>query len=104
MRRYIHLLSGLDVVVEKDPLADYFATVPALPGCGSQGDSVNDTLTNLNDAIMTVLHVIGEDDPNRLQRLISGMTTCEAANFSNADTTGAFNAIIPGGYLEEATA
>ncbi len=102
MRRFIHLISGLDVVVEKDPLAEFFATVPALPGCGSQGENVYDTLSNLDDAIMTVLHVLGEDDPGRLQQLCGAVTRFETAEVAEADTTGTFTTIVTGSFQEEA--
>lgn len=85
MKPFIHLISGLDVAVEPDPSGGFFAVVPALPGCGSQGESIYETLENLNDAIMTVLDVLGDDDPDRLEALCGGMTVC--GTIEEADTT-----------------
>lgn len=40
------------VVLEpNDPEPGYTATVPALPGCLSLGDSIEDALSNVRDAI-----------------------------------------------------
>jgi predicted RNase H-like HicB family nuclease len=70
----MHMLSGLNVSVSADPTGGYFAVVPALPGCGSQGDSEKEALENLDDAIMTVLEVLRQDDPDRLQALCGATT------------------------------
>ena len=39
------------VVLEKDEDGIYVATVPALPGCISEGHTVEDALTNIKEAI-----------------------------------------------------
>lgn len=39
------------VVVEQDEDGVYVVSVPALKGCYSQGDSVDEALTNIKDAI-----------------------------------------------------
>lgn len=83
--RFIHIASGLDVVVVDD-LAGFYAIVPALPGCGSQGDSVAETLENVDDAISIVLQVMGEDDPKGMLAIRSS-TTGNYENGSNADST-----------------
>lgn len=43
------------VVVERDEDGVYIATCPALPGCYSQGDSYQEALENLKDAMK--LHI-----------------------------------------------
>lgn len=40
-----------DVVLEKDKSGQFFASVPALPGCYTYGDSVEEVLENIKDAI-----------------------------------------------------
>ena len=40
-----------DVVLEKDKSGQIYASVPVLPGCYSYGDSVEDVLENIKDAI-----------------------------------------------------
>ena len=39
------------VVLEKEADGGYVVTVPALPGCVSQGDSREEALTNIREAI-----------------------------------------------------
>ncbi|MER3544906.1 MAG: hypothetical protein C4311_10000 [Chloroflexota bacterium] len=43
------------VVVERDEDGVYIATCPALPGCYSQGDTYQEALENLKDAMK--LHI-----------------------------------------------
>ncbi len=74
MMTFIHVGTGLDVVVEPDSTGGFFAFVPALPGCGSQGESLTETLINLDDALVTVLEVIEQDDPDRLVKMCGSMT------------------------------
>jgi predicted RNase H-like HicB family nuclease len=66
---YRHVPSGLIAVLHEEPMGGYFALIPALPGCGSQGDSPEETLANLDDALTAVLDVIREDEPQRLREL-----------------------------------
>lgn len=39
------------VVLEQEPDGGYVVSVPALPGCVSQGDSREDALANIREAI-----------------------------------------------------
>jgi antitoxin HicB len=39
------------VVLEQEPDGGYVATVPALPGCVSQGDTRNEAVDNIREAI-----------------------------------------------------
>ena len=39
------------VVLEQEPDGGYVASVPALPGCVSQGDTRAESLTNIREAI-----------------------------------------------------
>lgn len=61
MRRYT-------VVLEYDPDARaYSVTVPALPGCTSQGETVEEALTNAKEAIaghVEALQAIGAPIPD----------------------------------------
>jgi predicted RNase H-like HicB family nuclease len=49
------------VVVHPEPEGGYWGEVPALPGCYSQGETVEELLTNLKDAIGVTLEVMRED-------------------------------------------
>jgi antitoxin HicB len=47
-------ISGYDVIIEplpEDEGGGFFATVPALPGCMSDGETVAEALANVEDAI-----------------------------------------------------
>ena len=79
MRAFIHLATGLDVVVHPDVTGGFYVTVPILPGCGSQGDSIEETLENVDDAIDGVLEILREDDPE-LVRQILGTSDCTASS------------------------
>lgn len=39
----------------------YWVEVPGLPGCVSQGDTLDEALTNVRESIKAVLHVDRED-------------------------------------------
>jgi len=52
------------VVLEKDPTGGFVATVPALPGCVSQGETREETLANIQEAIeLYVEDCIASGDP-----------------------------------------
>ncbi|MCG8556862.1 MAG: type II toxin-antitoxin system HicB family antitoxin [Proteobacteria bacterium] len=48
-------LRNYSVVLEPDPDGGYVAVVPALPGCYSQGDTVEEALANAREAIELTL-------------------------------------------------
>jgi len=39
------------VVLEKEPTGGFVATVPAMPGCVSQGETREETLANIQEAM-----------------------------------------------------
>jgi predicted RNase H-like HicB family nuclease len=47
-------------VIHQDPEGGFWAEVPALPGCYSQGDTVAELMTHLREAITGVLEVMRE--------------------------------------------
>ena len=49
------------VVIHEDPEGGFWAEVPALPGCYSQGESVDELKHNIRDAITGVLEVLREE-------------------------------------------
>jgi len=49
------------VVVHNAEDGGYWVEVPALPGCASQGESVEEALENVKDAIKLYLEVLEED-------------------------------------------
>ncbi len=48
------------VVVHEDAEGGFWAEVPALPGCYSQGESVPELMANVREAITGVLEVMKE--------------------------------------------
>ena len=45
------------VVVHQEPEGGYWGEVPALPGCYSQGETLNELMANLREAAQGVLAV-----------------------------------------------
>ena len=48
------------VVIHEDPDGGYWGEVPALPGCYSQGETVESLQENIREAITGVLEVMKE--------------------------------------------
>lgn len=61
----------LQVVVHKEPAGGYWAEVPALPGCVSQGETLAELKTNIHEAIEGCLEVLREEgrQPEEVQLL-----------------------------------
>ena len=51
----------IKVVLEKDEDGIFIATVPALPGCISQGKTEKLALANIKEAIELHVHTLAED-------------------------------------------
>lgn len=48
------------VVIHEDPEGGFWAEVPALPGCYSQGETADELKHNIREAIAGVLEVLKE--------------------------------------------
>jgi len=46
------------VVIHEEPEGGFWAEVPALPGCYTQGETIEELLTNAREAIAGVLDVL----------------------------------------------
>ncbi len=57
------------VVIEKDEDGYFVGSVPALPGCHTQGTSIDQLLERMQEAIALWLEVEGEDAPRPLELL-----------------------------------
>ena len=55
------------IVIEKDEDGYYVGSVPALPGCHTQGASIDQLLERMQEAIALWLEVEGEDEPRPLE-------------------------------------
>ncbi len=49
------------VIIHKAEEGGYWAEVPSIPGCVTQGDTIAELILNLNEAIDGCLYVIAED-------------------------------------------
>ena len=50
------------VIIHDAEECGYWVEVPALPGCYSQGESVDDALENVKDAIALYLDVLADEE------------------------------------------
>ncbi len=57
---YALRMSTFAVVIHREPTGGFWAEVPALPGCYSQGESVEELLANIREAIAGTLEVLKE--------------------------------------------
>jgi predicted RNase H-like HicB family nuclease len=49
------------IIMHEAEEGGYWAEVPALPGCYSQGESIEETMENIREAIETHLEALKED-------------------------------------------
>lgn len=49
------------VELSQEPDGGYIANVPSLPGCHTQGDSFDEVIDNIKDAIQLYLEVLSEE-------------------------------------------
>ncbi len=56
------------VILEPQPEGGYVAYVPALPGCFSQGETREEALKNIREAIELYLETVEERELKRTQR------------------------------------
>jgi len=49
------------VIVYPEETGGYSVTIPTLPGCHSQGDTLDDAMGNLREALGLYLEVLEED-------------------------------------------
>ena len=54
-------MSKFTVVIHEEPTGGFWGEVPALSGCYSQGESVDELLENLREAISGALEVMQEE-------------------------------------------
>jgi len=53
-------MSTFTVIVHREPTGGFWGEVPSLPGCYSQGETVEELLANLREAIAGTLEVMRE--------------------------------------------
>lgn len=61
------------VVVLEDEGGGYVAVVPELPGCHTQGDSLDEVVRNVGEAIELYLETLSEEKRELLSRRVVGV-------------------------------
>jgi len=64
------------ILLEPDETGGYVVTCPSLPGCYSQGDTIDEAIGNIKEAIMTCLEDMQEQNlpiPDTSKLLISSV-------------------------------
>ncbi len=62
------------VILEPTDEGGYVVSCPALPGCISQGETLEETLENIKEAILLVIEVLqeeGEPIPNETSEIVT---------------------------------
>lgn len=49
------------VIIEADESGGYVVSCPSLPGCHSQGETIDEALANIREAIELYIEVLEED-------------------------------------------
>lgn len=52
-------MENFAIVIHQEPEGGFWAEVPALPGCYSQGETIDELKSNIREAIEGVLEVLG---------------------------------------------
>jgi predicted RNase H-like HicB family nuclease len=67
-----NLMKEFDVVIVEDETGGYVAFVPALPGCHTQGDTLEELIENVKEAIELYLETVTAEEKEELlrQRLV----------------------------------
>jgi len=55
------MLRRFKILLEREPDGGYSVTVPALPGCATQGETLEECLANAKEAIELYLEALKED-------------------------------------------
>ncbi|MDH5754965.1 MAG: type II toxin-antitoxin system HicB family antitoxin [Candidatus Bathyarchaeota archaeon] len=55
-----------DVIIMEDETSGYVAFVPALPGCHTQGDKLQELMENIKEAIELYLETLTEEEKKEL--------------------------------------
>jgi len=66
------MMYEVDVVIIEDETGGYIAFVPALPGCHTQGDTLNELMDNVKEAVELYLETLTEEEKKDLlkQRVV----------------------------------
>jgi len=62
------IMYEFDTIIMEDETGGYVAFVPALPGCHTQGDTLQELLENVKEAIELYLETLTEEEKKELLR------------------------------------
>ena len=57
-----------DAIIIEDESGGYVAFVPALPGCHTQGDTLQELMENVKEAVELYLETLSEEEKRELLR------------------------------------
>lgn len=61
----------IKIVVHEAEEGGYWAEVPAIPGCATEGDTMDELMANLRDAIEGCLSVeVATPEPDGIERML----------------------------------
>jgi len=66
------------VVILEDESGGYIAVVPELPGCHTQGDSLDEVIRNVREAIGLYLETLSEEKKELFSRRVIGLQRVKA--------------------------
>lgn len=72
------------VVIYQEPSGGYSVLCPSLPGCHSQGETVEEALANVREAIELYLEVLEEDElpvPQATEPLLTSVEVEREPNY-----------------------
>jgi len=61
-----------DTIIIEDERGGYVAFVPALPGCHTQGDTLQELMENVKEAVELYLETLTEEESKELLRQRAG--------------------------------
>ncbi|WGM90369.1 MAG: type II toxin-antitoxin system HicB family antitoxin [Candidatus Bathyarchaeum tardum] len=68
------MMKEVDIVIIEDETGGYVALVPALPGCHTQGDTLEELMDNAKETIDLYLETLDNDEKqDSLQQRIVGI-------------------------------
>lgn len=62
----VHMSYKINIIIEKDE-DGYYAYSPELPGCQSQGDTLEEVRENIQEAIELYLETLSESEKQAIQ-------------------------------------
>jgi predicted RNase H-like HicB family nuclease len=73
-------MQDFDIVIEKDSKTrQVYASVPALPGCYSYADTIEELLENIKEAIGLHLEALKEEGQKKVENRVVGMVRIAVA-------------------------